>query len=216
MAGVAAAVALCAACGGEDDGGPVDCRSLDRAACEAEETCLALMAWDVTSTDGGGAACWRGPGWDWGEQEYLRCILRPAITSGAPQFAYDSDSDRCYAFTSPTIVPSGWRDCRDVLVECTCRDDADCPDDHSCIYYGEHEQACRPPRAEAVACAYEPFPVTGDPCAEADREVVCRPYFCDEGCAPTCRCTAGSWECEAERCVEGGSACGEPPACACL
>lgn len=207
-------------CGGESDGGG-DCASLSMGACEASEACMPLMAWDVTRT-GAGGSCWEGPAGDWGDPVYLRCVLT-ARGSGALAFGYDSSGERCYAFESSTSVPSGWRECSDVLPQCTCRSDADCSDGRSCIYYGEHEQSCTTPSTEPVACDFGDFPVTGEPCTESDRGVACRPFFCDSGCSPTCTCTAElRWSCEPEVCIpgpDGGTGgCGSPPSCdvACL
>jgi hypothetical protein len=173
------------------------------------------MAWDVTSEPPGGEPCWRGPTGDWGEQIYLRCVLRPGMMSGDLRFAADPDTGRCYAFASGTLVPSGWRECMDVLPECTCRNDGHCPSGEGCILYGTYEQRCRAPQDAPVACTYDDFPVTGDPCTEPT--TACRPYLCDRDCAPTCTCDAGTWSCAEEVCITSPDAgrpeCGEPPAC---
>ncbi len=217
LAATAALALLAPGCGDDAGSGSGSCASLSREACEADETCLALMAWDVTS-EHGGSACWRGPGGDWGDPVYLRCVLRPGMTGGVITFAYDASADRCYAFEAGTLVPSGWPDCADRLPECTCRSDSDCPDGESCVFYGEREQTCRPPMDGPVACAFEPFPVTGERCTDDDRaaDLACRPFFCDSGCAPTCRCTESlEWSCAAELCVDSPTgACGDAPRCA--
>ena len=216
-----ALVALCsvAGCSGGDDSSG-ECHTLSESACGEREDCLPLMAHDVTTESTSGGTCWRGPTGDWGDPVYLRCVLRPGMMSGDIRFAASPDDDRCYAFSSGTLVPSGWRECMDVLPECTCRSDANCPAGEGCILYGALEQRCRPPHSGEVACTYDDFPVTGDRCPESERTsgTVCRPYFCDSGCAPTCTCTLeGTWSCDDEVCVAGTDAgtseCGTPPRC---
>src|SRR5690606_12758770 len=124
---------LFSGCGSGAESNAGQCASLDRAACEASDGCMPLMAWDVTRT-GAGGSCWEGPAGDWGDPVFLRCMIE-ARGGGTIAFRYDPSAERCYAFESNNLVPSGWRECEDVLPQCICRSDGDCSDGEGCIYY---------------------------------------------------------------------------------